>query len=61
MMRIMRTNLKVPYAEKDKARSLGASWDAARKVWYIENVENVAPFMRWMPQHLTAPARSCAR
>ena len=55
----MRTNLKVPFAEKDEARSLGARWDVARKTWYVENVDNIAQFMRWMPAHLkSAPAAS---
>lgn len=57
----MRTNLKVPYAEKDEARKHGARWDAARKTWYVENVENIAPLMRWMPKHLTEPARKIGR
>jgi hypothetical protein len=48
----MRTDLKVPYAEKDQARKRGARWDAAKKVWFVENVENIAQFMRWMPEHL---------
>lgn len=52
----MRTNLKVPYAEKDAAKNLGARWDAARKVWYVENVENIAHFMKWMPEHLKRPS-----
>jgi len=38
----MRTDLKVPYAEKDQARKRGARWDAAKKVWFVENVENIA-------------------
>ncbi len=45
----MRTDLRVPYAEKDEAKRLGARWDPARKVWYIENVADTAPFSRWMP------------
>lgn len=45
----MRTNLRVPFAEKDEAKRLGARWDAARKVWYIENVTDTAPFSRWIP------------
>lgn len=45
----MRTNLQVPFAEKDEAKRLGARWDAARKVWYIENKEDMTPFARWMP------------
>ncbi len=51
----MRTNLNVPYDEKDKAKRLGARWDAARKVWYVENVEHIERFMRWMPKHLLKP------
>jgi hypothetical protein len=50
----MRTNLQVPFSEKDKARSMGARWDAARKTWYVENVEDISQFMRWMPARLTA-------
>ena len=48
----MRTNLKVPYEEKDDAKKLGARWDAARKTWYVENVENIEQFMRWMPNEV---------
>lgn len=29
--------LKVPYAEKDKAKELGAKWDASAKKWYCSN------------------------
>lgn len=49
----MRINLSVSFAEKDAARRLGARWDVARKVWYIEDVEDLQPFLKWMPQHLT--------
>jgi len=45
----MRTNLKVPFAEKDEAKKLGARWDAARKIWYVENKPDLAPFARWSP------------
>jgi len=45
----MRTNLRVPFAEKDEAKRLGARWDATRKIWYLENVADAAPFARWMP------------
>lgn len=48
----MRTNLNVPFAQKDRARKLGAQWDAAKKVWYIQDVEDVRPFMQWMAPHL---------
>lgn len=45
----MRMNLKVPYAEKDEAKKLGARWDATRKIWYVENKADIAPFSRWSP------------
>ncbi len=49
----MRTNLRVPFAEKDQAKRLGARWDATLKVWYIENVVETAPFARWLPTEET--------
>lgn len=52
----MRTNLQVPFAEKDDAKRLGARWDAARKVWYVENKTDLSPFARWLPAPGTAAA-----
>lgn len=51
----MRTNLAVPYREKDQARRCGARWDPARKLWYVENLGDLRPFLKWMPPHLTRP------
>jgi hypothetical protein len=45
----MRINLATPYADKDKVKSLGARWDATRKVWYIVDVADLTPFMAWIP------------
>ena len=45
----MRFNLKVPFAEKDEAKKLGARWDAGKKLWYIQDKEDLAPFARWSP------------
>lgn len=45
----MRLNLKVPFAEKDEAKKLGARWDAGRKLWYIEGKGDIARFSRWVP------------
>lgn len=45
----MRTNLKVPFAEKDAAKKLGARWDAARKLWYVDGITDMAPFSKWAP------------
>jgi len=55
----MRINLVTPFAEKDAAKALGARWDGAKKVWYITDVADLTPFMRWIPnlEAATAPAR----
>lgn len=45
----MRINLVTPFAEKEAAKALGARWDATQKVWYITDVEDLTPFMRWIP------------
>jgi hypothetical protein len=42
-------NLKVPFAEKDEAKKLGARWDAARKIWYVVSDGELAAFARWSP------------
>jgi hypothetical protein len=44
----MRINLNCPFAEKDQAKALGARWDGDRRVWYIVDVEDLTPFMRWL-------------
>lgn len=51
----MRTNLQVPFAEKDDAKGLGARWDSARKVWYVENKADLSPFARWLPTQSATP------
>ena len=45
----MRFDLKVPFAEKDAAKKLGARWDAARKLWYVADKDDMAPFSKWSP------------
>lgn len=52
----MRVDLNVPFAEKDDAKKLGARWDAVRRVWYVSNLENLEPFLRWVAPHLRRPA-----
>jgi hypothetical protein len=44
----MRIDLKVPFAEKDTAKALGARWDAARRIWYVKDVSDLTPFLRWI-------------
>lgn len=45
----MRINLVTPFAEKDAVKALGARWDGAKKLWYITDVADLTPFMRWIP------------
>lgn len=40
--------LKVPFAEKDEAKQLGARWDAKQKKWYVPLGTDLAPFSRWL-------------
>lgn len=54
----MRTNLQVPFAEKDQAKALGARWDATKRLWYVQNVSDLAPFARWLPQGSDRPTAS---
>ena len=45
----MRTDLQVPFDEKHQAQSLGARWDAARKVWFVPDGVDLTPFLHWVP------------
>ena len=45
----MRINLVTPFAEKDAVKALGARWDAGKKLWYIVDVADLTPFLRWIP------------
>lgn len=45
----MRIDLVTPFAEKDAAKALGARWDSVKKTWYIQNVADLTPFLRWIP------------
>jgi hypothetical protein len=46
----MITFLKVPYSEKDEAKKLGARWNPEKKSWYVENVNNLLLFKKWLPE-----------
>ncbi len=52
----MRVNLKVPFAEKDKVKALGARWDATKKVWYIVDKADLSPFLQWIDEKVATPA-----
>lgn len=45
----MIVELNVPYADKDKAKSLGARWNSDKKVWYVVNPPNIILFLKWVP------------
>ncbi|SHH92176.1 ATP-dependent helicase [Pollutimonas bauzanensis] len=45
-----RLELRVPYSDKDTVKSLGAQWDAARKVWYVKAGLDREPFKPWFPE-----------
>jgi len=41
--------LKVPFREKDAAKSLGARWDPEASKWYVPAGADLAPFSKWLP------------
>ena len=41
-------NLKVPFNDKDQAKSLGARWNAEAKLWYVPQGVDAAPFEKWL-------------
>ena len=53
----MRTNLFVPFEEKDEAKRLGARWDLALKVWFVENVDDLTPFLKWIDKRSKQPTK----
>ena len=50
--------LKVPYAEKDEAKALGARWNKDSKLWYVPDGVDAAPFQRWLLKGVPPPAAS---
>ena len=54
---LMRINLVTPFAEKDAVKALGARWDASKKRWYIVDVTDLSPFLRWIPNMEAAVAQ----
>lgn len=43
-------DLKIPYAEKDTAKALGARWDSVRKTWFVPPGVDINLFARWLPE-----------
>lgn len=53
----MRIYLTVPYSEKDYVKNKGALWDPTRKSWYVENLENLHPFLKYMDLKYRLPCK----
>jgi len=53
-------NLKVPFNEKDQAKSLGARWNAEAKLWYVPQGVDVAPFEKWVTSATNAAPKQAA-
>jgi len=44
----MDTPLNVPFADKDRAKALGAHWHADQKLWVVPAGRDLAPFATWL-------------
>ena len=53
----MRTRLNVPDADIATAKKLGAQYDENKHEFFIENVEDIVPFLQWCPKHLLTPCK----
>lgn len=49
----MRIHLNVPYRDKERAKSLGAVWDAKEKKWGVPQDRSIADFDEWLPHYQT--------
>ena len=54
----MKVMLNVSFADKEDAKRLGCKFSGADRRWYIEDPDNIEPFMKWMPSHLKAPHKT---
>lgn len=46
-----KTWLKVPYAEREAAKKLGAKWDWKQKNWYTPIGTNLSKLNQWLPEN----------
>ena len=42
------TPLNVPFADKDRAKALGAQWHADQKLWVVPAGRDLTPFASWL-------------
>ena len=50
--------LEVPFEDKDKAKVLGAKWDASNKLWFVEASADIDLFYDWWPSNDYNPCYS---
>jgi Domain of unknown function (DUF5710) len=53
-------NLKVPFNEKDQAKSLGARWNAETKLWYVPQGVEAEPFEKWLSSAVNVASAQAA-
>ena len=51
----MRTRLNIPDHEIPSAKSLGAQFDKTKNEWFVENQDDLVPYLRWMDKRITGP------
>lgn len=53
---VFRITLKVPYAENNTVKQLGARWDKEKRTWYvvIDSTKSVTTFTRWIASPILA-------
>jgi Domain of unknown function (DUF5710) len=54
----LRTDLVVPFGEKDDAKRLGARWDVDKRVWYCPAGVDLAKFEKWLPKKIETTFRA---
>jgi Domain of unknown function (DUF5710) len=45
-----RTDLRVPYAQKEEAKAFGARWDQGNQTWYAPPNTDLESLKRWLPE-----------
>lgn len=53
----IKTYLDVPFGDKYQARTLGARWDPASKLWFVPDGTALTPFLDWVPSLPTLDKR----
>jgi ribonuclease HI len=54
----MKTYLSMPFKDKDRAKSLGARFDMARKQWFVPDGVDLSAFKEWLPLEVGSPAKA---